>query len=367
MKLAMVYPHPDSEKGISAYSSNLVKNLRKQEVNIEEETFMAGKPLSLIKKLPKLLRYDIIHLQHEYNLLGGYGIPYFFVLFFLGLFKKPFLIITMHTIISKSREFTGSKVKTFLRRILYRVQNWCISKSSRLIVVHAKFFKEILSTEYSIPENKIIVVRQGIIEDIKETNKEQAKKELGLSGQVYLIIGTFVPDHGADIITKQADKIGKTILIVSNPSAVNDRNVEKIQNFVDLNKKIVEENGFGQYVRFDFKEIPYNLWWKYFCACDIVLLPYREGIGSGIFADAMAIRKPVVSSNIKYFREIAEEYGCIKIAKSDKDFPSVIRNVMNPKNYEGMLFISRGCQRYFFDNNLTVISKRYKQIYQSLK
>ena len=364
MKLAMIYPHPDSEKGISAYSSNLVRNLRKQDVDIREETFVAGKPFSLIKKLPKLLRYDIIHLQHEYNLLGWYGIPYFFVLSFLGLFKKEFLIITMHTIISKSQEFIGSKLKTFLRKVLYRIQNKCIDKNSKLIIVHAKFFKEILSTEYSISEDKIIVVRQGIIEDIKETNKEQAKKELGLSGQVYLIIGTFVPDHGADIITKQADKIGKTILIVSNPAAVNDRNVEKIQGFVDLNKKIVEGNNFEMYVRFDFKEIPYNLWWKYFCVSDLVLLPYREGIGSGIFADAMAIRKPVVASNIKYFREISKDYDCIKIAEKDKDFPLIIKNAMNPKNYEKMCL---ECQRYFEENNLTIISKKYKQIYQSLK
>lgn len=365
MKIAMIFPNPKSEKGIAKYSLDLIKNLKKQDVNIIEETFIAGKFWTLFKKIPKLLKFDVVHLQHEYNLLGGYSIPYFFLLTILGTIMGKQIVITMHTVLSQKQEFEGSKLKTFLRKLLYRSQNRHINGTTKLIIVHAQFFKDILVNEYSIPEDKIKVMPHGIIENIKQIDKEEAKKELNLSGPVYLMIGTCVADHGHDIVINQADKIGKTILVVSNPfSITNDRNVEKIQNFVDLNIKIVEKNRFEKYVRFDLKEIPDNLWWKYFCASDLVLLPYKGGIGSGIFADAMAVKKPVVASNIKYFREIAKEYDCIKIAKSDKDFPRAIKSAMNPRNYKKMAL---ECQRYFDENNLTVVAKKYNEIYKKLK
>ncbi len=358
MKIAMIYPRLSSEKGICAYSHHLIRSLKKQNVDIKPEQFTARHPFSLIKKLRNLLKYDIIHLQHEYNLLGYCGIPYFFILFFFRLFKKKSLIVTLHTIISQSEKFNESSIKTFLRKSLYFFQNRMINHSSALIIVHAEFYKDILSKEYSIPEEKIVVIPHGIIEDIEITNTEEAKKELKLSGPVYLIIGTFVFDHGADIILKQADKIGKTILVVSN---VDNKSESRIQRFAKLNKKIVKENNFEEYVRFDFKEIPYDLWWKYFCAADLVLLPYRGGIGSGIFADAMAVKKPVIVSNIKYFREIAEKYDCIKIAENDTDFPKVIKEAMKPKNYKKMC---EECQRYFTENDLSSIGKMHKDAYQ---
>ena len=101
MKIAMVYPHPDSEKGISAYSKHLIENIKKQGGKIDEINFISGKPLSLFKSLFILLRYEVIHLQHEYNLLGWYGIPFFFILTFLKIFGKAKIVLTMHTVLSK--------------------------------------------------------------------------------------------------------------------------------------------------------------------------------------------------------------------------------------------------------------------------
>ena len=57
----------------------------------------------------------------------------------------------------------------------------------------------------------------------------------------------------------------------------------------------------------DIKDLPYSLWWKYFAAADVVLLPYKGGIGSGIFADCIATDKPMVGSNIPYFKEFAKD------------------------------------------------------------
>ncbi len=363
MKIAMVYPHPNLEKGISAYSSNLIKNIKKQKVDIQGITFFQGEPFSIFKQISRLLNYDVIHIQHEYNLLGWFGTPYFFLLSFLGLFKKKFLVVTMHTVLSQEEKFRSGKLKTFLRKILYKIQNRWINWTSDKIIVHVESFKKILIKEYGVQESKIIVLPHPIIENIKTVSQKTAKKELNLFGHVYLLIGTMVSDHGHDIILRQADKIGKTILVVTNPSAVNYKNEAKIKNFLKFNQDIVQSKKFDEFVRFDLDSISYEKWWKYFSAADLILLPYRGGVGSGIFADAMAVKKPVIASNIIYFREFAQNYGCLKIAKEDKDFPRVIKEAMKPENNKKMI---KECERYLKENGLTPISKKYKNLYQSL-
>lgn len=363
MKVAMVFPNISSEKGISRYSSNLLENLEKQGAKIDEINFIQGKPYTLFKRFSLLLKYDIIHVQHEYNLLGWFGLPYFLLLGLLKLFRKNTLVITMHTVLSPKEKFKSGKIKTFLRKVLYRTQNKWIGWTSNKIIVHSKAFKNILVKEYSLSKKKIHVFPHAIIEDIKTISKKDAKKELHLNGKVYLLIGTMIPDHGHDTILKQANRIGKNILVVSNPNSVNDRNISKINDFVEKNKQIVKENHFEKFVRFDFGDISYNQWWKYFSAADLVLLPYKGGIGSGIFADAMAMKKPIIASDVIYFRELAQEYGCVYLAKKDSDFPNKIKEAMNSKNYGAM---TKECERYFKENGLTPVSKRYKQFYESL-
>lgn len=268
----------------------------------------------------------------------------------------------MHTMLSLKEKFKSNFLKTFLRKLLYFFQNRLINWSSDYIIVHAHFFKDILEKEYGFSENKIKVLPHGIIDDIKITPKNKAKKELGISGNIYLIIGNFVPDHGADIILKQAKKIGKTILIVANPKAINDRKQKRLTDYINYCKNYVKENGLSKYVRFDIKDINDEKpeWWNYFLASDLVLQPYRGRIGSGIFTHAITTKKPIIASNIKFFREISENYGCIKIAKNEEDYPQIIKEIMKPKNYKKMV---KECEKYLKKNSWFEISKKYKKLY----
>ena len=366
MKIAMIYPNRESEKAISGYSSTLVENIRKAKVKIDDLNYYAGSPNTLLKKFKEFKKYDIIHLQHEYNLLGGYGLP-FFILYFLFSLSGCKVITTMHTVLSQEEKFKGSKIKTLFRKFLYLIQNRWINWFSDIVVVHADFFSRILIKEYGFKKDKIKIFPQGIIEDIPHYNKQKIKKELKLSGRVYLFMGGMVPDHGHDIAIRQADKIGKTILVVANPGSVNDRKNDRVRAYIDDNEKIVKENHFEKFVRFDISEEITDknpLWWKYFCAADLILLPYRGGIGSGIFAHAIAAQRPVIASNIQYFNEIAKNYGCIKIATNNQDFPSTIKKAINSKNYKKMV---QECKRYLKENGLSVIGIRYKKLYSSLK
>ena len=168
METVMLYPARGSEKAISGYSETLVNS-----IGMDSITYTAGKPLTLFKQ--KILGHDVVHVQHEYNLLGWYGVP-FFALYFVLFFSRAKVVTTMHTVLSQKEKFKGSILKTFLRKILYsaqnRVINWCSSK----VVVHAEFFKEILIAEYGFSEDKIQIIPQGIIEDVNIISKDEAKK-----------------------------------------------------------------------------------------------------------------------------------------------------------------------------------------------
>jgi len=364
MTLAMIFPSEDSEKAISNYSSRLSDSLKK-EIEVENINYIAGKPSEVFKITRKLREsnFDNIHFQHEYNIIGGFSIPIFILYLWLGIFSTEYIFTTMHTVLSKKEKFNSGKVKTFLRKVLYNLQNKFIGFISDKIIVHAEFFKDILVNEYGLNENKIEVIPQGIIEDIPKYNKEKLKKEVGIKGNVYLIIGSLVPDHGADIILKQANKIGKTILVVGSDKAINDRNDERITNWSNYLIKIVDENYFEEYVKFGIGKIPYSLWWKYFTIADLVLLPYKGGIGSGIFSDAIATRTPMIGSNIKYFKEYSK-YNFIKIAEKDEDFPNKIKEAMIPKNYKKM---KDSFDSYIKEYGLSNISKKYINLYEDVR
>ncbi len=140
MRIAMVYPSRESEKGISGYSATLVDNIKDSGAEIESMTYTAGSPSTLFKKFREFKNYDIIHIQHEYNLLGWYGLP-FFLLYFLLSLSGCKVVTTMHTVLSQKEKFKGNKLKTLLRKILYLTQNRVINWFSDIIVVHANFLK----------------------------------------------------------------------------------------------------------------------------------------------------------------------------------------------------------------------------------
>jgi len=364
MKVALIAPSRESEKAISGYSNHLVEALKEEDINVTEINYLTGSPLTLFRKISRLKKYDIIHIEHEYNLLGWYGSP-FFIFYLLAHLIGNKIVTTMHTVLSQKEKFIGNPLKTFLRKMLYLTQNRIINWFSDEIIVHANFFKRILAKEYGFPEDKITILPQGIIRGIKIIPKTTAKKRLKLLGNVYLIIGNFVPDHGGDIILKKAKEIGKTMLIVTNQEAVNYKKQKGRSNYLASCIKYVNDNKLSKWVRFDVSSISdaSPKWWLYFFAADLILQPYRGGVGSGIFTHAMAAKKPVIGSNINFFREISKKYGCLKIAQKEEDYPTIIKEAMKKNNYRKLV---KECERYSKENSWDEIAKAYKKLYSTL-
>src|SRR3972149_3988793 len=113
MKIAMVSPNLKNEKAIAFFSEKLVDSVKKTGERMDNITYDAGSFKSFLKVFPKIRKYDVVHIQHEYNLLGGYGIPFFLVYLILLLSKRYKIVTTMHTVLSQKEKFEGSPLKIF--------------------------------------------------------------------------------------------------------------------------------------------------------------------------------------------------------------------------------------------------------------
>ena len=153
---------------------------------------------------------------------------------------------------------------------------------------------------------------------------------------------------------------------MANNRSVNDRNDFRINNYLKELRELVVKNNLSKNVRFDIMDIndKHPLWWKYFAIADLIMLPYRGGIGSGIFAHAMASKKPVISSDIDFFKEISKKYNCINTVSESSNYPHVINESLKRKNYLRMVL---GCKKYLKEYGFSVLGKKYVQIYNLSK
>ena len=356
----MFGPSEKSEKGVSIYTTDLADAIRKNNVDVDLITWKIWSFLSFLKAIPKLRKYDVIHFQHEFGMFGYTGIIFVPLMIILGLFKKGKIVTTFHTVYRKDEKILSNlKVLSWLKRLIVHPLHYkLIDKFSSAVIVHTEFLKEDLYERTKIDWNKINVIPHGVRENVLKFNKNAAKKELGIKGPLYLFIGYIAPVKGVDILLKYAKHIGKTIAIVgSAPGMIR-------QNYIKGLYEYIKENKIEKYLHiyidenFDSRG---RLWWVYCSAADLILMPYQKMTTSGIFINAMESRKPVVSSDSKYFHEIAEDYGCVKIVKKDEYYPKVIKASM--KQLKKM---EAEAKRFAIDNSLNNIAKKHIYLYDSI-
>lgn len=349
-------------RGIAVYTKELSNGLKKAGLYIDQVFYKRGSFPSFFRLIPKLRNYDIVHLQHEYGLFGRFaGIKFILFLILLFFFGNKNLVITMHTVHNrKERVPAYIPLWSWIRgMVIYPIQNKMIGILAKKIITHVNFLSEILVNEYKINKEKLFVIPH-MVENVFITKKENAKKQLGLKGPVYLMIGNITYQKGFDIVVKQARKIGKTILIVG------DKNSKIRGGYLEKMEKFVKANKLSDIIRFDIKEgtnSSNDIWGLYFSAADLILQPSRTMTTSGIFINAIQYRKPIVGSSSTYFKEIHSKYGCIKIAKTEEDYPRVIKEAMKPKNYKKMEIES---DRFAKENSIKILSKKYKSFYESI-
>lgn len=348
-------------RGIAIYTEELSKGLKKQDLSIDQLFYQRGSIRSFLKLVPKLKKYDITHIQLEYGLFGRFAgikfVPLLLFLYFLGVKK---IVITMHTVHDKKEKLIHkNSFWIWLRKnLIYPLQNKLIGFCADAIVLHTNFLAERMNKIYKVKKRKLFVIPHGVREDSPIIKKEMAKKILRLKGPVYLMIGNISYPKGFDIVIKKAKEIGKNIVIFGQAVGNEVAYLEDLKNYIKTNnlEKIVRIDTNIDPVGSDYKK-----WWLYLSSADLILLPYRTMTTSGIFISAMQAKKPVVTSDSLYFREIASKYGCIKITRTNEDYPKAIKKSM--RNLKKM---EKEASKFSKDNSFKVLSLKYKNLYNKL-
>jgi len=358
MKVAIISPDEKSEKGISTYSTDLANAMIKQGIEVDLLRYKSGSFFSFLKIIPKIRKYDIIHIQHEFGLFGMTGLMFIPTILLLAICKRGKLITTMHTVYKKDEKLMyypllGKFKRAFINSLHYKL----IKLLSAAIITHTDFIKSDLHEVANVPNEKVVVIPQGVVNNPR-FDKEKSKKKLGISGPLYLAIGHVVPAKGFDVVVEQAKSIGKTIVVAGDaPGVVKAKYAESLKEYVKSNHL---EDIVKFYINDDFNSRQ-EIWWTYFSAADLILLPYKKMTTSGIFINAMESRKPVIGSNSRYFLEISTKYGCVKTVERNEDYSKAVKEAM--KNLKKM---ELEADRFAKNNSLDSIAQKTIDLYKSV-
>ena len=120
-------------------------------------------------------------------------------------------------------------------------------------------------------------------------SREEARKKLGLSGNVALFFGHIRPFKGLDIALEAWKRIPNATLVVAG------------ENWWRTAAPAVQSN-----VRFDLRFIPDSEIATYFAAADVVLAPYRSEAQSGVALTAFHFSRPVIATSVGGLPEIID-------------------------------------------------------------
>ncbi len=127
-------------------------------------------------------------------------------------------------------------------------------------------------------------------------SRDEARRTLGLQGNVALFFGHVRPFKGLDIALRawRMLKGDVTLVVAGEAWWKGEEEYRALANGLDN-------------VRLDFRYIPDAEIATYFAACDVVLAPYRIEAQSGVALTAFHFARPVIATTVGGLPEIIEE------------------------------------------------------------
>ncbi len=155
--------------------------------------------------------------------------------------------------------------------------------------------------------------------------KDEARKKLKLKDEKLILFFGFIRDYkGLDVLFK-AMKILKEKsdikLIVAGEYYSNEEKYKNLINELGISKSLFLFNDF----------IPTSEVKNYFCASDVVILPYKDATQSGIVQIAMNFKKPVIAANVGGLAEVVldNKTGYIIDKENEKQLADAIMKFYN--------------------------------------
>ncbi|RUT79795.1 glycosyltransferase [Ancylomarina longa] len=361
MRIAYVSTYPPIECGLATYTKYLSDSVRRagKEVFIFSQLGAQGKDVYEVYS-PKAndiagrlffyverLAPDIVHIEHEFGLFGDQrGVQIVEFLIRCNLSETP-VVTTMHTVFEDLK---------FEEKII--VQHLLDLSSS--IIVHESFQKDILLKNYKI-SNPIHVIPHGVRE---VRRNENAKELLGLQGRDVLLLAGYIRstknfERIFNILPELIRKNKNMVLLMAARNRINEHSPYKLELYQKL-----KDQYYSDHIKVLFGKFPQSSLDNILCAADIMALPYIKGGQSGVLAQASAFHLPVVTSQLKSFKDWVLEVQGGLIAESDEDYIRHITNLFQDDDLRNQL--KENIKISNKQRNWTVIGKQHLKLYNKL-
>ncbi len=331
MRIGIVSSYIPIECGIATYTSYLITELKKQDLNNEvyiisqhggkgervHPVFNADDPDLSARIFERMLKLtpDICHIQHEFGLFGkDFGvniIPLFYRLKFAGIS----IVTTLHTIYPNFNQSHKLIIRT-------------ICELSNAIIVHEDFQKESILKNIG-RFNNIYVIPHGVRE-VKLIS--EAKKKLQIENKkAILICGYFRP-------TKCFEKVIKIFpdIVAHIPEAVlivaGKLRSQEHTSYRDYLFKLIETSPSSDRILLLRGQFPQEVFDIILSSADVAVLPYKHGAQSGVLAHCIAFRRPIVASNLPVFEKWVNTYKLGFVTDDDDEYAANIVNILKDNN-----------------------------------
>jgi glycosyltransferase involved in cell wall biosynthesis len=318
MDLGIISTYPpedaqhDGASGVSWYSKNLVENISQEvdDITVFSNTEAYRKkdyevknswergifyPLSLLTAIYNSEReIDLLNIQHEMFLYGGFLSAIMFPLFLIGIsFCRVKKVVTLHNgLISKDkidREFCKRQNLPQIPLVLKTGLHFYFRIISLLsqVIVHEDKFKKILVEDYGVKSKKVSVIPIGVSQNNLEDLEGERKNEI-------LFFGFIAPYKGVKSLLDIHDRLQlehDLILAGGKHPDSEDENYysqyyQEIEDKASKDDK-VKLTGFVEEEKIQ----------DYFSKADLVILPYRDLFSSsGPLHQALSFEKPILAS-----------------------------------------------------------------------
>jgi D-inositol-3-phosphate glycosyltransferase len=276
----------------------------------------------------------------------------FNLLFVKILFGK--VVLTVHDVSS----FSNSSNSSIIEKLIYKLTD--------RIITHNEFSKlEILNVNADSSSCISIVPHGSYTPFINiQYDKEKSKEQLGIPNnrRILLFFGMIKKVKGLEVLLSALKGV-----IKKNPDVLLVIAGRVWENDFSAYQKIIDENNLSEYILLHTKFIPQEDVEHYYCASDLVILPYKKIYQSGVLMMTLSYERPALVSDLPPLKEIISdnENGFLFKAENVSDLTAKLNSILSD---EGLMEEVRvkGAELINTKYDWGEIGRQTKQAYQSL-
>lgn len=201
------------------------------------------------------------------------------------------VVLTIHDVTS----FSSNKDSRYINSLMYKLTD--------LILTHNQFSKdEVVKINASLKGIIHIVPHGNYTPFITlQKDKKKSREYLGLpkNKKILLFFGMIKKVKGLDVLLESLAKVvhldSDIVLLIAGSPWEND---------FEFSEEIIRDRNLSQHIILHKRFISHDDVEHYYCASDLVVLPYKKIYQSGVLMMALSYGKPVLASDLEPFKEV---------------------------------------------------------------